>query len=43
MPIYLGGNDEYYNLAYVCHECHLKMHKLIESIFKDFLKNNNKN
>lgn len=41
MPIYLGGNDDYYNLAYFCHDCHLKMHDLIEIIFDKFKKNRN--
>lgn len=29
IPISLGGNDEYYNLIYLCFNCHKKMHKYI--------------
>lgn len=34
IPIYLGGTDDYYNLIYLCHECHMQMHLLIEKIFQ---------
>ena len=34
IPIHLGGNDEYYNLIYLCHDCHMKMHLMIEENFK---------
>ena len=29
IPISLGGNDDYYNLIYLCFNCHKKMHKYI--------------
>lgn len=29
IPISLQGNDEYYNLLYLCHGCHQKMHRNI--------------
>lgn len=29
IPISLGGNDECYNLIYLCFNCHKKMHKYI--------------
>lgn len=36
IPISLGGNDEYYNLIYLCFNCHRKMHKyILDSIGKE--------
>lgn len=29
IPISLGGNNDYYNLLYLCHNCHKKIHKYI--------------
>ena len=26
IPIEKGGNDEYWNLIYLCHDCHMKIH-----------------
>lgn len=34
IPIKIGGIDEYYNLIYLCHDCHMKMHKLINKVFE---------
>lgn len=33
IPIYMGGKDEYYNLIYLCHECHRKMHNMLNEKF----------
>lgn len=29
VPIVLGGNDDYYNLIYLCNRCHKSIHKYI--------------
>lgn len=29
VPIALGGNNEYFNLIYMCHDCHIKLHHII--------------
>lgn len=38
IPISLGGNDDYYNLIYLCFNCHKKMHKyILDSIGKEMI------
>lgn len=34
VPIEIGGSDEYYNLIYLCHECHVKIHRNILDALK---------
>lgn len=34
IPIELGGNDDYYNLVYLCHECHQRIHRNILDTLK---------
>ena len=29
VPIALGGNNDYFNLIYMCHDCHMKLHHII--------------
>lgn len=29
VPVACGGNNDYYNLVYLCHECHQKQHRYI--------------
>lgn len=29
IPISIGGTNEYYNLVYLCKDCHYKMHKML--------------
>lgn len=33
IPISLGGKDVYYNLVYLCHSCHVLMHRMLEEKF----------
>lgn len=33
IPIYLGGEDKYYNLIYLCNDCHIKIHRMLRKKF----------
>lgn len=34
VPMSCGGTDDYFNLIYLCHDCHTKIHKTILEAFK---------
>ena len=29
IPLAFGGTDDYFNLIYLCHDCHMKLHHTI--------------
>lgn len=35
IPISMGGKDEYYNLIYLCHNCHMQMHQMLKERFNN--------
>jgi len=39
IPISVGGKDEYFNLLYLCHDCHVNIHKMLNEIFKHNTRN----
>ena len=40
VPMEISGTDEYYNLLYLCHDCHQKMHRnIIEHLTERRLEN----
>lgn len=34
IPLYLGGNNDYYNLIYLCDNCHKLMHEMLDKKMK---------
>ena len=34
VPVSKGGTNDYYNLIYLCHSCHMKLHHNLYDVFK---------